>query len=270
MLHNRKVLLIAMTASLMLTGCGSGTNDAIVDAITPPALTDGPGGRFYGYFVQSPNTADTASTVGGLYLSLPSSEAGFNGRMSYQFFDCQRTNALKVSGQKTTAYLTGKTTGSLDSLTFDELNPTFAATFTGSYSRATDNYSGKYNRIDKNGDDRKSVNNCASYTVADKGDWQVYKESVTIPNNFALTQTGDLINWTFVNNATRAVVMIIDPSQVDSANNAIARQIIAPASLMTINAVNGNVARGQQYLAVVTLFDVNNVPVAFKTLSVKF
>ncbi|AXI03523.1 hypothetical protein [Aquirhabdus parva] len=270
MLHNKKMLLIGLTASILLSGCGGGTGDAIVDAITPPALTDGAGGRFYGYYVQSADTADTPSTVGGMYLSLPNSEGGFNGRMSYQFFDCQRTNALQITGQKTTAYLTGKTVGSLDTLNWDQLNPTFAATFSGSYSRATDNYSGKYNRIDKSGDDRKTVNNCGSYTVADKGTWQVYKDSVTFPNNFALTQTGDLINWTFVSNATRAVVLIVDPSQVDSSNNAVVRQIIAPATTLITNAVNNNVARGQQYLAVVELFDINNTPVAFKTLAVKF
>lgn len=262
-------LLFASCITLLLTGCGSGTTDQVLDSITPPALADGAGGPFYGYFLQSDNVIDPATNIGGLYLSLPNSEGNFSGRMSFQLTPCQRTNALSISGKKLTAYLkTGIISGSLDSLNINNLNPYFNGFFSGSYSRTDDNYSGTYNRNLVNGDDVKSTN-CGNYTVADKGTWQVYKASQSFPSNFTVTKTEDLINWSFVVNADKALILIVDPTQVDTANNAFIRQIITPAATLTTVAAT-NVTRGQPYLAVVELFDVDNKPVAFKTLAVSF
>ncbi|MDE2421498.1 MAG: hypothetical protein KGO49_10000 [Gammaproteobacteria bacterium] len=263
-------IIMSCTTTLLLAGCGGGTTDQVLNSVTPPALADGPGGNFYGYYIQSDNVVDPATNIGGLYLSLPNSEASFTGRMSYQFFDCQRTNALNISGQKTTAYLNGTSIGTLDSATVDQPNPTFSATFSGSYSRTGDNYTGKYNRIDKNGDDIKTVAGCGTYTVADKGTWQVYKEAFVFPANFTITQTGDLLNWSFVNGAQKALIMILDPAKISSGNNAVIRQIVTTAAPNTINVVNNNVTRGQPYRAVVELFDSSNSPVAFETLAVSF
>jgi len=263
-------IIMSCTTTLLFAGCGGGTTDQVLNSVTPPALADGPGGNFYGYYIQSDNVVDPATNIGGLYLSLPNSEASFTGRMSYQFFDCQRTNALNISGQKTTAYLNGTSIGTLDSATVDQPNPTFSATFAGSYSRTGDNYTGKYNRIDKNGDDIKTVAGCGTYTVADKGTWQVYKESVVFPTNFTITRTGDLLNWSFVTTAEKALIMILDPAKISNGNNAVIRQIVTTATPSTINVVNSNVTRGQPYLAVVELFDSNNSPVAFETLAVSF
>lgn len=267
--QNNVLLINCLSATLLLTGCGSGTTDQVLNSITPPALEDGAGGRFYGYFLQSDNVVDPKTNVGGLYLSLPNSGGNFSGRMSFQFLDCQRTNALSISGQKLTAYLkTGIISGSLDSLNINNLNPIFNGFFSGSYSRAGDNYSGTYNRNLVTGDDVKSTS-CGNYTVADKGTWQVYKADKSFPNNFSVMQTGDLINWTYVDSATKALIMIVNPDQVDSGNNAFIQQIITPA--MTLNTLAAtNVTRGQPYLAVVELFDINNNPVAFKTIAVKF
>ena len=269
----KKLLLIScLSATLLLTGCGSGTTDQVIGSITPPALQDGAGGNFYGYFLQSDTVIDPVTNVGGLYLSLPSSGGNFSGRMSFQFFDCQRTNALALSGQKLTAYL--KTLppynlGTLDSVTLANPNTSIITNFSGSYSRESDDYSGIYNRVDKTGDDRRTVANCGSYTIADNGTWQVYKADKSFPNNFSVTQTGDLINWTYVDSANKALIMIVNPDQVGTDNNALIRQIIAPAMTMNTLAAT-NVTRGQSYLAVVELFDINNKPVAFKTLTVKF
>lgn len=270
MFIKHSILFSGISITLLLVGCGGGTTNQVLNSITPPALADGPGGRFYGYYIQSDNNVDLHSNIGGLYLSLPNSEASFSGRISYQFFDCQRTNALNISGQKTTAYLNGTSIGSLDSATIDQPNPTFSATFSGSYSRTNDNYAGTYNRIDKNGDDVKSVASCGTYTVADKGNWQVYKETQVFPTNFSITKTGDLLNWSFVANADKAVIMILDPAKINSGDNAFIRQIVTTAAPSTLNVVNSNVIRGQPYIAVVELFDVNNAPVAFETLAVTF
>ncbi len=265
----QKILLAGcFSTTLLLTGCGSGTTDQVLDSITPPALEDGAGGRFYGYFLQTDNVANPASNIGGMYLSLPNSGGTFLGRMSFQFLACQRTNALSISGDKLTAYLKmGVISGSLDSLSSNNLNPIFNGFFSGSYSRAGDNYSGTYNRNLVNGDDVKSTN-CGNYNVADKGTWQVYKASQNFPNHFTVTQTGDSINWSFVSNANKALIMIIDPMQVNSNNNAFIRQIVAPAAPLT--ALVTNVTRGQPYLAVVELFDAQNKPVAFQTFAVSF
>ncbi len=262
-----------IATTLFLTGCGGGTTDQVLNSIMPPALTDGAGGRFYGYYIQSDNVVDPASNIGGLYLSLPNSEGSFNGRMSFQFYDCQRTNAIQISGQKLTMYLNGTSIGTMDASTVSNPNTSFSASFSGNYSSTFDNYTGKYSRIDKSGDDVRNVS-CGSsnisYTIADKGTWQVYKASENFPSGFTLSQMGDLLNWTYVNGASKAIIMLLDPTQIDSSNNAVIRQMIATAAPSTIDAVNSNVTRGVPYLAVVELFDVNNAPVAFQTLSVSF
>jgi hypothetical protein len=260
-------------ATLLLAGCGSGTTDQVIHSITPPSLADGPGGNFYGYYIQSDNIVDPITNVGGLYFSLPSSDGTWSGRMSFQFFDCQHTNVLSLNGQKLTAYL--KTLppyniGTLDSVTLANPNTGIVTNFSGNYSRTNDNYAGDYTRVDKSGDDHRTVENCGSYTIADKGTWQVYKQTQIFPTNFKVTQTGDLLNWSFVATANKALIMIIDPAKVSSDNNALIRQIVTTAAPSTINLVNSNVTRGQSYLAVVELFDTNNVPVAFETLTVNF
>jgi len=263
-----------LSAALLLTGCGGGTTDQVLDSVTPPALTDGPSGRLFGYFLQSDEATDPVGNIGGMYLRLPSGEGHFDGRMSFQFnSDCQRTNALQISGTKVFSNLNaGTITGSIDDATLSEPNNSFVGTFSGSYKRDNDNYTGKYNRTGFSSDDTKTPAVCPglSYRVASKGLWAVYKQDTVLPVGFNVTQTADLINWTFVANASKAVIMIISPSQVDTANNAIIRQMVVPAVPMTVNVVNANVARGQADLVVVELFDSNNTLVGFKTITATF
>jgi hypothetical protein len=150
--------LLSIATTFLLTGCGSGTTDQVINSITPPSLADGPGGHFYGYYFQSDTVDDPVSNIGGLYFSLPSSDGTWGGRMSYQFFACQRTNTISLSnGQKLTAYL--KTLppydiGTLDSVTLANPNTGIVTNLSGSYSRTNDNYTGTYSRVDKSGDDR--------------------------------------------------------------------------------------------------------------------
>lgn len=270
MLFQKKlVMMTCLSTTLLLSACGGGTTEQVIDSITPPGLEEGPGGRFYGYYLQTQNTVDPLSNVGGLYLTLPSSGGNFSGRMSFQFLACQRTNALSISGEKVLSQLkVGTITGSLDSISLENLNPIFNGFFSGSYSRAGDNYHGEYNRNLVSGEDIKTTD-CGNYTVADKGSWQVYKADKSFPSTFSVTQTGDLINWSYVDKATKALIMIINQDQVDSGNNAIIRQIITPAATLNTLAAT-NVTRGVPYLAVVELFDAESKPIAFKTLEVKF
>ncbi len=264
--------LCSLSTALLLSGCGGGTTDQVLDSITPPSLEDGPSGRMFGYFLQSDEIADPVGNIGGMYLTLPSGEGHFDGRMSFQFnSDCQRTNALQISGSKLFANLNGGTiSGSLDDATITEPNNTFMGTFSGSYKRANDNYTGKYNRTGFSSDDSKNVAGCVNYRVASKGVWAVYKQAFVYPAGFSVTQTADLINWSYVDGATKAVIMIVSPAKVDTADNAVIRQIITPAALLNKNVVNANVARGQQDLVVVELFDANNNLVAFKTINALF
>jgi hypothetical protein len=101
----------------------------------------------------------------------------------------------------------------------------------------------------------------------------VYKETQVFPTGFKVSQDIDAIKWTYVNNAVKTLIMIVDPTSVDSNNNALIRQIITnPATTITgsINVVDSTVVRNQNYLAVVEQFDANNTPVAFATTTVKF
>lgn len=270
-------VLSCLATPLFLTGCGSGTTDQVLDSITPPSLEDGPGGRFYGYYQQSVHTPNPQSDIGGLYVSLPSSGGDFSGRMSYQFFACQGTNTLDISGTKLTAYLKAATvTGTFDLPSMGSLSgfmPLFIATFGGSYSREGDNYKGQYTRQNMTGDD-DVPSNCGDYTVADKGSWQVYKETKVFPPTFRVTQTTGAINWTPVANATKALIMIISPSQMGTSHNALVKQIIiAPTSAIPLPsylAAPTDIARGSSYLTVVELFDNNNQLVAFKTQPMMF
>jgi hypothetical protein len=273
MLRQTHVLaLSSLSLTLLLTGCGGGTTDQIINSITPPALQDGPSGNVYGFFVQADEIADPIGNIGGMYLNVPSGEGHFDGRISFQFnSDCQHTNALTISGSKVFAALNaGLITGTLDAVTVTEPNNTFSGTFSGSYKRDNNNYTGKYNRNFFSSDDTKNVDGCVSYRVASKGTWALYTPDTVLPAGFNVTQTADLINWTFVNNATKAVIMVINPTAVAGSDNAIIRQIITPAALLTQNVVNSNVVRGQNDLIVVELFDANNNLVAFKTLTAKF
>lgn len=267
----QKTLLTGViSTTLLLSGCGG-------DSVTPPALTDGPGGKFYGYYQQTPHTPNPQSDIGGLYLSLPSSEGNFSGRMSFQFFPCQGTNTLDISGSKLTAYLKAATvTGTFDFPSISHLSgftPIFAATFGGSYSREGDNYNGQYTRQNKTGDDGVP-SNCGDYTVADKGSWHVYKDSFIYPATFNVTQTTGLINWTPVANATKALIMIVSPDSVGTINNGFAKQIVinaTPTTPLPLSiAAPTDISRSSSYLTAVELFDSNNQLVAFKTQAMMF
>lgn len=266
-----------ITTTLVLTGCGGGTTDQVLDSITPPSLEDGPGGRFYGYYQQTAHTPDPKSDIGGLYLSIPGSGGTFSGRMSYQFFPCQSTNTLDISGTKLTAYLKAATvTGSFDLPSIGNLSgfmPLFVGTFGGSYSREGDNYKGQYTRQNKVGDD-DVPSNCGDYTVADKGSWQVFKETKVLPSTFNVTQSTNLIHWTPVVNATKALIMIVNPSNVGTDRNAVVKQIIITSTptvaLPPYIATPVDIARGASYLTVVELFDKDNQLVAFKTQPMTF
>lgn len=270
-------LMSCLSATLLLSGCGSGTTDQVIDSITPPALEDGPGGRFYGYYLQTPHNPNPKSDIGGLYLSLPSSGGSFSGRMSYQFYQCQGTNKLDINGTKLTAYLKAATvTGTFDLPSVGNLTgfmPIFLGTFGGSYSREGDNYKGQYTRQNKAGDD-DAPSNCGDYTVADKGSWQVFKETKVYPATFNVTQTTGLIHWTPVANATKALIMVVNPSNVGTGSNALVKQMLITSTpaipLPLFIAAPADIPRGSSYLTVVELFDDKNQLVAFKTLPTIF
>lgn len=277
LLQKKLVMMTCLSTTLLLSACGGGATDKVLDAITPPALEDGPGGRFYGHYLQTAKVPDPKSDIGGMYLSLPGSGGTFSGRMSYQFFPCQGTNTLDISGTKLTAYLKAATvTGTFDIPSITHLSgflPLFIGTFGGSYSREGDNYKGQYLRQNKVGDD-DVPSNCGDYTVADKGSWQVFKDTKVFPATFNVTQTTGLIHWTSVTNATKALVMIVNPSNVGTDRNALVKQIVITStptiSLPLYIAAPADIPRGSSYLTVVQLFDKDNQLVAFKTLPTIF
>lgn len=249
--------------SILLASCGGDNGTSIIS--TPPALEDGPGGQFFGFYAESNEVNDPDPAVGGIYLDIPGSEGNVKGRMSFQYADCQRTNALTILARKLTRYITaGTATGTIDSVSTSMPDNTVLFTFTGDYSRSSNNYNGNYDRGSR-GNEQRTESNCITYTLAQKGHWTVYPADTVFPSGFSLNKDGQLLYWQNApTNAVRALVDIINPDAVGtSSDNGFVLQrsikpIIAPS--MTLPMLQS----GKSYIVLVELFDNSNNIVAFK------
>lgn len=249
-----------ISLSLLLAGCGGGGSDSFVEAINSP------GGQYFGYYVETDDNNDPA--VGGVYLDIPNKEGDVKGRMSFQYVDCQRTNALEIKAKKATREITlGTASGTIDSVSSQVPNNVVNFSFIGDYSRDSKTYNGKYNVLDgaKGNRIETDCNPDYSYTLSDKGNWTVYPMAQKFPENFNVNINSDLISWANApSNASTALVSIIDPAALgtSSSNGFVFQRLIKPVVLQSTSIAA--LSTGKQYIALIQLFNSNNQIVAFQ------
>lgn len=277
-------------SGLMLGLAGCGGSGSTQDFL-PPALTNAPGGQWIGFYRESLDSGDPDPAVGTLYMTTTSDNGGFKGRMSFQYQDCQKTNTIEVKGDKTTRYLNGLASGSLDSISINNPDTTFGnaifpVIFQGDFSSTYQVYSGSYVRSNR-GNDVRTVDACTPvyrYTLANKGNWSVFPRDSQIPQNFTVSASGTTgVQWSGVSlngvgstvKPTTAIVAVLSPNLIDSGDNAFVRQKMIPltqldgsgsAELLDTAAVQP----GVPYWVVVQLFDQNRELIALHSATLTF
>lgn len=248
--------------SVLLASCGGGGTDNLVEAISTP------GGQYFGYYVETDDIKDPA--VGGVYLDIPSREGNVKGRMSFQYVNCQRTNALEIKAQKAAREINfGTASGTIDSVSSQVPNNIVNFSFTGAYYRDSQTYQGKYNLLDGATGNRVETD-CTpdySYTLSNKGDWTVYPITKKFPDNFTVNINSDLLSWTNApSTASTALISIIDPTAVgtSSSNGFVFQRLLKPVVLQSTSIAA--LTSGKQYIALIQLFDADNKIVAFQAI----
>jgi hypothetical protein len=262
MMNMKYIVLLPMIA--MLSACGGGSGDTNTSTTSP----HGAGGLFFGAYAETAGGTDAESAVGGLYLQLPSKDSDFNGRMSFQYKDCQNTNALKISGEKLLKELTlGRVEGLLDPVATDDQKVFFS--FSGSYSSSSAAYSGSYNRVGTTSNEARTAAGCLSYMLAYKGQWVAWPQGSHAPAEFQITQSAGVVQWPVVANMSKTVVMFLDPSKVVTAGaDALVLQRIVNALPATTLAPSGS--SGKTYRVVVQAFDASNRLIAYDDATMTF
>lgn len=260
-MNMKYLVLLPMVA--LLSACGGGSGDATNTSST----THGAGGLFFGAYAETAGGTDAESAVGGLYLQLPSKDADFNGRMSFQYKDCQNTNALKISGEKLLKELTlGRVEGLLDPVATDDAKVFFG--FSGSYGDGNV-YGGKYERVGTTSNQARTAAGCLSYMLAYKGQWVAWPQGSHAPADFQITQSGSVVQWPVLSNMSKTVVMFLDPSKVTTAGaDALVLQRIVNSLPATTLAPSGS--SGKTYRVVVQAFDATNRLIAYDDATMTF
>lgn len=247
--------------SVLVASCGGGGTDAFIENLNSP------GGQYFGYYVETDDNKDP--TVGALYLDIPNKEGDVKGRMSFQYVDCQRTNALEIKAKKATREINfGTASGTIDSVSSQVPNNIVNFSFIGDYKNSTMTYNGKYNLLDGATTNRVETdcNPDFSYTLSPKGNWTVYPITQKFPDNFTVNINSDVLSWTNApSNASTALISIIDPTALgtSSSNGFVFQRLIKPVVLQSTSIAA--LSDGKQYIALIQLFDANNNIVAFQT-----
>jgi hypothetical protein len=254
-----RLSILTLTA-LTLSACGGGGTDAFIENLNSP------GGQYFGYYVETDDNKDPA--VGALYLDIPNKEGDVKGRMSFQYVDCQRTNALEIKAKKATREITlGTASGTIDSPPTPLFNNLVNFSFIGDYKNSTMTYNGKYNLLDGATTNRVETdcNPDFSYTLSPKGNWTVYPITHKFPDSFTVNINSDLLSWTNApSNASTALISIIDPTALGTSSNNgfVFQRLLKPIVLQSTSIAALNA--GKQYIALIQLFDANNNIVAFQ------
>jgi hypothetical protein len=261
MMNMKYLVLLPLTA--MLSACGGGSDDS-----TNTSSPHGEGGLYFGAYAETAGGTDADSAVGGLYLQLPSKDSDFNGRMSFQYRDCQNTNALKISGEKLLKELTlGRVEGLLDPVATDDKKVFFS--FSGSYSTNSKLYGGSYDRVGTTSNEARTAAGCLSYMLAYKGRWVAWPQGSHSPANFNIFRNGNIVQWPVVDKMSKTVVMFLDPSKVTTAGaDAVILQRVVdglPATTLAPSA-----SAGKTYRVVVQVFDVSNSLIAYDDATMTF
>lgn len=254
MMNMKYLVLLPLTA--VLSACGGGSDS------TNSSNPHGAGGLFFGAYAETAGGTDTDSSVGGMYLQLPSKDADFNGRMSFQYQDCQSTNALAISGEKILKQLSvAKIEGQLDLV--NSSDPKVIFSFAGEFTNGNA-YQGKYNRIGAltTSNENRTAAGCHSYVLANKGQWAAWPQNTNAPSTFLISNSGNMVQWPVLPNMSKTVVMFLDPAKLNTAGaNAFVLQRTVSGIPATTAAPLGSA--GKTYRVVVQVFDANNGVIAY-------
>jgi cytochrome c553 len=255
--NNPSALASAFTRSSMsqLQGVFSTAEiTAIAGYIAAP--TAPPGGLFVGYYQDDSVSDPTNPVPGALYAGLADGDTSdFSGKMVFSYLACQSpSNFSTVGGSKTLAGLNGSWTGNIDSTAQN-------GTYSGTYDAVNGFYSGTYTVA--GGTQNISVPSCIDYTLADKGSWNIFPLEKNIPASFALTVSGNTLNWSAQAGSANALVNVLDLADavvIKGTNNAVKAQVRTTATAFDLATLA--LTSGRQYLAAVSVFDANHVRVA--------
>lgn len=260
MMNMKYLVLLPLTA--VLSACGGGSDS------TNSSNTHGAGGLYFGAYAETAGGTDTDSSVGGMYLQLPSKDADFNGRMSFQYQDCQSTNALAISGEKILKQLSiAKIEGQLDPV--NNSDPKVIFSFAGEFDNNA--YRGKYNRIGAltTSNENRTASGCHSYVLANKGLWAAWPQNTNAPSTFQIKVVNGLVTWDPQPNMSKTVVMFLDPDKLTTAGaNAFVLQRTVSGIPATTTAPLGS--SGKTYRVVVQVFDANNGVIAYDDALLSF
>jgi len=261
-----------LLSAAVLSGCG-GEGDA------SSVVRNGEGGLFFGFFQEARSSADTnPRNIGGLYLSVPSSNGFYFGRASFQFNPvCQRINTLPILGDKVASSLTGAAGGPLDGS--DEVVFGMPAV----YFFDGRSYGGNYARLNVTSNQNRLMSECDNtYNLAPNGAWVTHIQGTRFPADFTIRQTStDQITWLPPTSVTsnRALIMLLDadilkkPKAPDVLpENAIISQVIQPTSATLLNSYNlvSQSSLPKEYVVVVQLLNSRGQLVGFDDLTVRF
>jgi hypothetical protein len=250
-------MMTLLLPALFLAGCGE--NESTTDNTSS---NYGMGGVFFGSYAETAGN-DANPAVGGLYLNMPSKDSDFFGRMSFQYADCQATNALKISGEKLLKELVlSKMTGVLDPASSSDA---VLFGFNGHYSSTDQAYGGSYLRVGTGSNEARNAPDCLNYTLAYKGNWVAWAKGSKKPSTFQISKasaSSQVLTWSLVPAAQKAVVMFLKPAALGIASdNAVVLQRTANAVPTTMLAPTTSAA--VTYQVVVQLFDASNNLVAY-------
>lgn len=267
-----------LLSAAVLSGCG-GEGDA------SSVVRNGEGGLFFGFFQEARSSTDTnPRNIGGLYLSVPSSNGFYFGRASFQFNPvCQRINTLPILGDKVASSLTGAAGGPLDGS--DEVVFGMPAV----YFFDGRSYGGNYARLNVTSNQNRLMSECDNtYNLAPSGAWVTHIQGTRFPADFTIRQTStDQVTWLSPDSVTsnRALIMLLDADILKKPTtpgvlpeNAIISQVIQaipakrpdqPNVLNTYNLPPQSIA-SKEYVVVVQLLNARGQLVAFDDLTVRF
>lgn len=261
-----------LLATLALTACGGGETEKVQSSINAP------GGVWYGAFLEQEQPADDSDIdIGGMYLDITKDMTGaVKGAMSYQVYDCQSKNDLKIAGTKTRERLqVTYAKGNIDPRASVNKTPLSSASkyitveVKGSYFDNASKprpWGGTYDVSVLSEDKKRISTDCnTTYTQADKGKWSVYPADAQFGITASYSQSNNTLSWTSLKDAKQTLIMQLDSSKTNSSDSAFVKQLVQSSNLNTYNPV---AVASKKTTLVVQVFDANNTLIGFDALDI--
>ncbi len=250
-----------------------------LDKITPEG---GKGGLYVGHFVEVNDGDNGDIDIGGIYFDISKDFGGtVDGRISYQQQPCQDNKTLATdSAYKVDNFITGKLSGSLDTLKFLDIKyvrdldietPNLLTTFSGEFDDGSPAvWTGNFQYQDGLGGTKLSAgeDNChVTYTIGNRANYTAYPldyQLGTLNAHLQGTGSATTLKWTPPKKAKLILVSQVNVNKANSGANGFERNQV-------FNTTNNGQAMYSPYMTntptnyafVVQAFDTNNKLIAF-------